>query len=289
MATPSLTLLDRIKDLDNLAKAQERVVDFFSLSYAELPFLSTTEIAERAKVSKATITRMVQQLGYGGFDELRDELRLALYTHTDAPAGRVRLGSTQDFERALAVHKEQELRNVKETLERLDTFIVQSLCERLVHAQRIWVYGQRFSYGIAFNLGLFLSQLLPAVFTVSGAAGTTADAFSVATSNDYVLLIAHRRVGAEKAALVRLLHGKKIPYSVITDVSDVDPFTEAEFILRTTTNAVGAFHCYASSHAVVQALVSAMEVCAPTAVRRLTETEVALQHLHAFSEKGGAS
>lgn len=289
MATPALSLVDRIESLGTLARAQKRVTDFFTLSYAELPFLSTSEVAKRAKVSKATVTRMAQQLGYGGIDELRDELRLALYTHTDAPAERVRLGGFQDTKRALAVHKEQELHNVQATLDQLDTSTVQFLCERLVHAQRVWIYGQRFSYGLAFNLGLFLSQLLPAVYTVSGEAGTSADTFSMATSNDYVLLVAHRRVGREKALLVRLLADKGISYSVITDVDDPILFKDAEFILHTVTSGIGAFRCYASTYAVIQALASAVEVCAPTAVRRLTETEVALQRLNAFSKKGESS
>jgi DNA-binding MurR/RpiR family transcriptional regulator len=280
----SIKVVQNIHSLLAIPRTQKKVMAFFEFFYYDIPFFSVDDIASRSGVSKATVVRAIQRLGYTSFDELKNEVREALYSSPESPAQRsLKRPSSLTIEAIVNAHRERELENLQETYRQLDYRTLAGLCESLIAAERVWVYGQRFSYGLAFGLGLFLSQLLPAVFTVSGEAGTLADSLSSAQTSDHVVIIAHRRIGAEKAALINLLIRKKVPYSLITDLQDHPICEKATHIVHAVTTSVGAFNLYSSSYSIIQAIASILEICAPSAKRRLTETEIAFQHLGTFS------
>ena len=216
-----------------------------------------------------------------------DELRQELYR--GSPAVRleeIAQTATQDAAQILDAYQMQEWRNLSRTLDTLNPDDVWAFCKTLVAASRVWVYGQRFSYGFAFNFGLLLSQLLPDVTTVSGSGGTSADAFARCKRADHVIIIAHKRIGAEKAKLVHYLTSRDIPFSVITDVPTQPEFKNASHVLQSFTEAVGVFNCYASTYLLLQAVASVLELVAPKASSTLATAEVALQRLNAFHQGG---
>lgn len=284
---PLIQFIPKLQKLTGLPHALQQVASFLELNYYDVPFMTVERIAKGSHTSKATVVRLLQRLGYESFAELRDELRDDLYR--GSPAVRlheVMPHASRDASRILDDYKNQERRNLSFTLDAIDPSIVAALCETLIAAKHVWVYGQRFSYGFAFNLGLFLSQLLPNVTTVSGVGGTSADTFAHVTTTDHVLIVAHKRIGAEKAMLVDFLTSRGVSFSVLTDSPDYPKFKDAKHILRAFTDAVGVFNCYASTYLLIQAIASTLELTAPSASSRLADAEVALQRFRSFQSAG---
>lgn len=284
---PSVQVIPKLQELTDLPHATQQVADFLELRYYDVPFMTVEQIAEGSDTSKATVVRLLQRLGYESFAELRDELRTDLYQgspvvrlHEVAPH------ASRDVSQILDDYKNQERRNLSLTLDTIDPSVVAALCETLIAAKHVWVYGQRFSYGFAFNLGLFLSQLLPSVTTVSGTGGTSADMFAHTAPADHVLIVAHKRIGAEKGMLVDYLTSRKVPFSVLTDSPDNPKFKDAKHTLRAFTDAVGVFNCYASTYLLIQAIASTLELTAPSANSRLADAEIALQRFRSFQAAG---
>lgn len=281
-----ITVVERMRRIGPFKGAQARLAEFLEREYAQVPFQSLGEIAEASGVGKATVSRFVQRMGYGDFSELKDELRAELYARAVSPVARhAWTRETADVRAVLEEQRTHCLADVEATLAALDPAAVATLCADLARAARVWVYGQRFSHGIAFNLALHLRQLLPDARIVDGGAGTVADGFSGVTSADHVVIVAHTRIGRDKLALARYLAERGVPYSLLTDLPDgADAFTSrARTVLRARTSGVGAFRDYAASLALVHALVAALEVAAPTARSRLTDAEIALASLDAFA------
>lgn len=286
-----ITIVERMRRAGPFKGAQGRLAEFLEREYPQVPFQSLGEIAHASGVGKATVSRFVQRMGYGDFGELKDELRDELYARAVSPAARhARARETADVRAVLERQRAGCLADVEATLATLDPASVATLCADLARAARVWVYGQRFSYGIAFNLALHLRQLLPDARIVDGGAGTVADGFSGVTSADHVVIVAHARIGRDKRPLARYLAERGVPYSLLTDLPDTDRpegpddfVARARTVLRARTAGVGAFHDYAASLALVHALVAALEVAAPTARARLTDAELALAAFDAFA------
>lgn len=286
---PPLDLISRIHSARPIPEAQERVARYLELHYGEIPFHSAHRLAEDAGVSKATVIRFVQRLGYASLDDLRDDVRAALYARTDSPAARYGvLRNTRDVADILDEFRRHEQRNVRRTLERLDAQRVRALCTDLIRARAVWVFGQRFSYGIAFNLALLLAQVLPRVAAIGAEGGTLADTAAGMEPEDHLVIVAHRRVGADKARLAAYARARGIRYSLLTDMtSDTDGLLAgAEHVLASVTEAYGVFNSYAPTYAVVQAIASVLELLAPGAPARLTDAEVALRSFRAFASEG---
>lgn len=279
----TVEVVRRIHELPKATRAQREVIDFLEFAYGDIPFMSVDQVASGSGVSKATVVRLVQRLGYESFESLKREIRESLYPSAESPATRIgELRPSGDIASIVEGHRERQSKNFDETFDSLELAEVANLCATLVAAERVWVYGQRFSYGVAFALGLRLSQLLPTVFTISGEAGTAADAFSMASPSDHVLIVAHSRIGREKSDLVAFLRQKRVGYSFVTDSPDDPICSEARHVLRSSTEPVGAFNLYASSWMVAEVLASVLEAFAPSARQRITDSEVAFQHLHTF-------
>lgn len=297
------SLARRLRDLGPLHGARARVAAFLAHDPARLAFLSLGEIAAEAHVGKATVSRFVHDLGYADFSEMRSQLRRDLYGESTSPAKRhAASGSASDDTRIdqidaarvaplLERHAERASANVQATLADVDAEEVAALCRDLVAAQRVWVYGQRLSYGVAFNLALHLQQLLPDVRLVGGTGGTTPDEVSDVRSGDHVLIVAHARAGSDKAALARYLGTHGVAFSLLTDLADdAELVAGARQVLRSRTRGSGSFNDYTSSVSLAQALVAALEATAPTARSRLVQVESTLHAFAAFASeaKGGS-
>jgi DNA-binding MurR/RpiR family transcriptional regulator len=287
----ALRLIERIAHVSGMTAAEARVARYFEVSYRDLPFATSDSIARHAGVSKATVVRAVQRLGYESLLALKEEMRDALYNNSESPVLKAaQLRHPRSIPLLLKKYRKREAENLDSTLEQLDVDEVQGLCEELIRARRVLIYGHRFSYGLAFNLGLHLAQILPDARTVSGEAGTLADAFSACTPQDHVIIVAHRRIGNDKTVLARYLRERQVPYSLVTDLreDEADSFiTGARYVLRSISNSVGAFNSYSASHSLVQAVALVLQAHAPSAIDRLATAEVALQRLHAFRSGRG--
>lgn len=287
---PALDLVTRIRNARPLPNTQERVARYLEVSYAAVPFHTADEIAHASGASKATVVRFIRRLGYDSLHDLRSQVRNALYGTGDSPVGRLdRRQEGVDLGTYLNQLAQQEARNIRNAVRQLDVGELQGLCSDLIRAETVWVFGQRFSHGIAFNLGLLLSQLLPRVNTVSGEGGSLPDRFGSMRPGDHLIIVAHKRVGAIKVALAEYARDRAVRYSLVTDLEDDvgGLVTHAAHVLRSVTAMTGAFNSYASSLVVAHAIGAVLERTATTAPSRLTQAEVALQRFGSFAREGG--
>ena len=72
-----------------LTPTQRRIAHSMVRRAAEVPFLSSVELAELAGVSQPSVTRFATSLGYTGYPALREALQpIALSTVAGPPEGR---------------------------------------------------------------------------------------------------------------------------------------------------------------------------------------------------------
>jgi len=288
-----LTLIDRIGALKDVSATEARLTRYLSHAYSDVPFLSAAEIARRAGVSPATVSRFIRKLGYDDHGALKHNLQVELYSVATSPAERFKVrGELPALETVLDSYVRQVTHNVEVTLASLNLDELEQLCLDLLQAQRVFIMAQRVSFGPGWNLALTLGQLLPDVRAVEGARATLADEFSAFRSNDYVLILALTRIGTDIRHAVEYLQRRGVPYGVVTNLSSESArsmFQGAQ-TLFVRTQGVTAFGDMVPLLALTQLVTIAVERVAPTAHTCLTDGEVAYKAFATFeeAEEGGA-
>ncbi len=289
----ALTVVERLKSVAGVTPTEARLADHLCHGYANVPFVSAAEVARRAAVAPATVSRFVRKLGYSDYAAFKRDVQRELYAVTSSPAARfVARSGLPEVGPLLASYTLQTTTNVEATLGGLELADLEGLCTDLVGAQRVFVFAQRVAFGAGWNLALTLGQLLTDVRAVEGARASLADEFSGFRPEDHVLVLALSRIGSDVRNAIAYLRRRGVPFSVVTNVSvaaAAKAFPDACRTLFVCTRGVSAFSDMVPLLALCQLITIAVERVAPTARTRLTDGEVAYSAFATFAvaEGGG--
>lgn len=251
----------------------------YLLSHLEdIPLVSMRELASRAGVQPATLVRLAQSIGYGGWADFKQVFVNALQR---GPKGYA--------EQAKEVVKS---RNPKRTFEK--TVAAQSLnlqalvdlnadrfpeaIELIVKAKRVFVAGFRASYAAAFSFHYLYRLFRPSVIMLRSDAGSLELELRTLGPGDIVVLIAfapysHEVVRVYEAALAANAKVLAICDSVVAPIA-----LEADQSLLFNTNVPSFFPSSSASVALVEILVE--QLLLKTGKRAVTGVEAAENQLH---------
>ncbi|MFF2128029.1 MurR/RpiR family transcriptional regulator [Streptomyces olivochromogenes] len=138
-----------------LTPTQRRIAHSMVRSAADVPFLSSVELAELAGVSQPSVTRFAVALGFDGYPALRKHLReVAPTEQTAAP------GSYNEYQQAV----EAEIENLKHLAEVLaDPRPVQRAGRLLAASRPLPVLGLRAAASQAYGFAYFAAKVHPDV------------------------------------------------------------------------------------------------------------------------------
>jgi DNA-binding MurR/RpiR family transcriptional regulator len=138
---------------------QQRVADFILKQPHDLAFLTTDSLSKNLKVSKATIVRFAQSLGYQGFTELQNEVLDAVQSTIRAPDRfMIELGKMKPDE-TLTVVARHEVQNINRTVQYIDRETFSGAVEALLGARRVFTMGIGVSSLLAEVLSYELNQV----------------------------------------------------------------------------------------------------------------------------------
>ena len=132
---------------------QQRVADFILKQPHDLAFLTTDSLSETLKVSKATIVRFAQSLGYRGFTQLQNEVLDAVQSTLRSPERyKVSLGKISN-EGTLTLVAQHEVQNINRTVQYVERATFKSVVDLLRDARKVY------------TMGIGISSLLAQVFS----------------------------------------------------------------------------------------------------------------------------
>ncbi|RLV49033.1 MurR/RpiR family transcriptional regulator [Nocardioides mangrovicus] len=184
-------VLPRLRaELDRLPLQAARVAQVILADPHAVARMSIADLAERASTSEASVTRLAQRLGQGGFPELR----IALAAESVGEAVRPTITGDIDLDDATATVKAKVLadvaRSLHDTAAALDDAAVDAVADAVVTARRTLVLGIGASGTVATDLARKLERIgLPALaLTEHHDAMTTCVAL---TSADVLVAVSH--------------------------------------------------------------------------------------------------
>jgi DNA-binding MurR/RpiR family transcriptional regulator len=207
----------RIQARYDAMPGSERALADLILEYpGDILLHSATSLSERARVSKAAVTRFVKRLGYDDYRELQREVREAqeagepIYLNTSlvTPA---REGTS------LRRHLEQDLMNLRQTFEAIRPEHIDEVVAAVLAARRVWVIGFRNSHFFAGYVRRQFIQARPDVMLLPAAGQTLMEDLGTVTADDLVIIIGLRRRPPQVRRIMEILRADGVPVAYVTD------------------------------------------------------------------------
>jgi hypothetical protein len=182
MSSPEKSFLARVRAaLPAMHPAERRLGEFVCDFPGELASYSGSELAALAHVSKATVSRFVQRLGYDSYESARRHAREEKQTGSRLfLASAARAGAVQTVQ----AHIAQGIANLEATFLSITDAQIDAATQALLDARKVWVLGFRASQPFASYLQWQLTQVIEQIVAIPGAGQTLGEHLASFTPQD---------------------------------------------------------------------------------------------------------
>lgn len=249
-----------------LTKTQKEVAEYILTHPQEMTYLTAAQIGKEVGVSETTVIRTAMNLGFRKFSDLQEAYQTAFQEAYQTAFRKKRtLSRLEESTTGLdsipaALYKsfQQDLENIRFTLESIDHDQFQQFIQRITEARNIFVIGSRSTSADAFFLGFNLNNLLGNVHTVTSMGPDMEDCFRYADEQSLAIGFGYPRYAKKTMDALRYLKHKKATIAVITD-SIRSPLLElGNFSFLTEIKSYTSVDSHAASFALINAIISAV-------------------------------
>ena len=237
-----------------LSPQEQRIADFAFDHFDDLISYNSAELARLSGVSKATVSRLFKRLGYEKYKDMRDELRtlrqsgMPLTDNRDAVQGNT----------LLARHYKQEMANLTQWVNAIDTGQLGEVVQALSNSKRIFIIGLRNAYPVALHLRQQLLQARAQVHLLPQPGQTLAEELVDLTPDDLVVVMAFRRRPRIIRPLLQQLQQSGIPTLALCEPQAQGVIALARWQLCAPLDSVSAFDSYAAANSLINLLANAV-------------------------------
>jgi DNA-binding MurR/RpiR family transcriptional regulator len=246
--------------LNTLSPAERKLARVLLASYPIAGLESVVRFAERAGVSPPTVTRFVTRLGFRGYPEFQEMLRVEVQARLSSPLTRYRGEEPgRGTDSVLADALEVASHNLKATPELLSHRDANEAVELLADVRRrVMVIGGRVSGPLARYFAAQLHLLRPGVGLVDAERSAPAQQLIDLRKGDVLVVFDYRRYQTDtiESARVAAAHGCNVVLLTDPWLSPVSAF--ARQVIVTSVDPVGPFDSLVGATALVEALVAAV-------------------------------
>ncbi|WBF43820.1 MurR/RpiR family transcriptional regulator HpxU [Serratia rubidaea] len=237
-----------------LSPQEQRVADFIFDHFNDLISYNSAELARLSGVSKATVSRLFKRLGYDKYKDMRDELRtlrqsgMPLTDNRDAVQGNT----------LLARHYKQEMANLTQWVNAIDTQQFAAAIDGLANARRIIIIGMRNAYPVALHLRQQLLQARGQVLLLPQPGQSLSEELVDASAEDLVVMVAFRRRPRIVRPLLQQLQADGVPVLLLCEPQAQALFPLARWQLCAPLDSVSAYDSYAAANSLINLLANAL-------------------------------
>jgi DNA-binding MurR/RpiR family transcriptional regulator len=251
----------------------------------EVAVLSMRKVAERANVQPAALVRLSQQLGYPGWNELREIFVGRVRTRPEALTAKARTlvkgGTGDSLTHSLAVAQRH---NLDATVAQNGNRVVEA-AKLIRKAAHVHIAGFRSCYPVAFSLLYGYRLFRSSVSLVSGEAGTLEMQLRSIKKGDVTIVTSFAPYSTEA---VRVAHAAREQGSKLVAITDsaVSPIAlHADEVLTFSLESPSFFPSLVGASAIAETLLAnLLALEGRAAVQQLEEAEIALHAKGAYLE-----
>jgi len=234
--SPAANLSIRIQQhLAQLPQAEKRLADMILESPGNMASYSASEITKMAGVSNATMTRLVQRLGYHNYDEMRRLARQGMDWGSplyllDRQEPKTAAEGANLYEQHIAASTQ----NIRGTFAGISPKELNEIGDRIVKARQVRIFGQRNNYFFAAYLRWQFIQFRNNVYVLPVSGETIAEYLVGLEPEDIFIVFGLRRRNPLLAELIAAVSRFGVKTLLITDSSNRSDLG-ADWVLKCDT------------------------------------------------------
>ncbi len=276
--------ISRLKDEMGSFSPRMRVVAKYIVDNpADFGLDTIRETARKTGVSTYTLVRMSQQMGFDGFDGLRDPFRHALVSSTeyvDLPDWLNELPESGETGRIQAQAALNSLAVVQRSLEKLSPETLDRVAEAMFSARKVYVTGTRASYAMAYYFHYVGRMALTSMDLIPRHVGSAVDELNTAGEDDVLFAITTTPYSRETIDSCRFACSRGVTLILLADSEVVVPDLQPDITLSVSAISTHHFACYSGVSAVLEALLSILLHRGGTATTARIESYESLRNAH---------
>ena len=285
---PLTELLER--HFERLSPELQRAARWVSAHPAELGLQSMRQSALAAGVSPATMTRLAQALGLGGFEAMRrpsmqafaQSVRQAPDLAPDAEPATRPTNATKASER---LYKAQ-INNLNSVHQHNTVQQLNEAAQAILVARQVLFLGLRASFGVAYHLHYTCDWLRPDTRLAVDCGGGWVDGVLQLSPADLLVVVSQAPYTRQTVEATQAAHESGVPVLALTD-STLSPLARvAQRCLLFEAASPAFFHSMIGAQALAETLMNRVaELGGATVVQRLANRQSRLQASRAYWEK----
>jgi DNA-binding MurR/RpiR family transcriptional regulator len=267
---------------ERLTPSQKKLLNYILSNDEEAVFLTVQGLSKRVGVSVATVVRLAKALGYAGFPQFQQELRL-LFRDKLTTVSRIQKAAQKEMseDNVLAKVFQQDIENISETLKQVPLDDFRRFVKALNSAKRVVIIGLRSAHSLAVLMGVALEFLQRDVWVVTPGIGNMWDRLLGLRKDDVVVGICFPRYTKETVEVLRFAQQKGVKTLAITD-SPISPLARyAECVLPARCKLDSFIESFTAALSLINAIVTAL------GLYRKEATMSSLKQLEAFWKRQG--
>jgi len=267
---------------ENLTPSQKKLLNYILSNDEEAVFLTIQGLSKRVSVSVATVVRLAKALGYAGFPQFQQELRL-LFRDKLTTVSRIQKAAQKELseENVLVKVFQQDIEIITETMKQVSVDDFRRFVKALNSAKRVVIIGLRSAHSLAVLMGVALEFLQRDVWVVTPGIGNMWDRLQGLRKDDVVVGICFPRYTKETVEVLRFAQQKGVKTLAITD-SPISPLARyAECVLPARCKLDSFIESFTAAISLINAIVTAL------GLYRKEATMSSLKQLEEFWKRQG--
>lgn len=247
------------KKNQKLSKGHKKIADFICDNYDKAPYMTAAKLGSLIGISESTVVRFAAGLGYSGYHEMQKALQ-EIIRHCLTSTQRIEMVSDLSNKDIVKSVLSNDVKNVNNTLKKLDIETFNKVVKVLSGAKKIYVLGLRSAAPLAWFLGYYLSYMFDDVMIVNATSNNILETISRIRSGDALLGISFPRYSTRTLESMRFVKSRGATVVGITD-GPLSPLHEAsDLCLDAYTDMSSFVDSMAAPMALVNALLVALGV-----------------------------
>lgn len=231
-----------------LSQAQQKVAHYLLENTEEVIMYTAQKIAEAAQVSEATVHRLAQNIGYGSFAEMKQDIHI--FNRNDYRAvNNLRTSTAIQQDSWLEKHFMLEADNIMQTSQNITSELIHQAAKSLLNANHIWVAGWRMGLTVTAYMQFVLKYMLGNCQLIPQ--GEAAEYTTYFKQGDTLFVSSYPRYCKKTLTIAEMARKKGMDIIAITD-SQVAPICQYADI---------AFFAKRKSKSFLDSYTAAVSVC----------------------------